>query len=91
MFDHAKDNSIDIIYEENSDDIKNAKSHILNLTSVKNFQEQQQNQIENLRNVVQELAKQMRDFIKREIDKKQKRNLSESSRSPLRSLSAQTS
>lgn len=70
MFDHAKDNSIDIIYEENSDDIKNAKSHILNLTSVKNFQEQQQNQIENLRNVVQELAKQMRDFIKREIDKK---------------------
>jgi hypothetical protein len=39
MFDHAKDNSIEIIYEENSDDIKNAKSHILNLTSVKNFQE----------------------------------------------------
>ena len=38
MFDNAKDNSIEIVFEENSDDIKNARSHILNLTSVKNFQ-----------------------------------------------------
>lgn len=42
MFDNARDNSIENIYEENSDDIKNAKSQILNLTSVKNFQAEQQ-------------------------------------------------
>jgi hypothetical protein len=41
MFDHHKDNSIEVIYEENSDDLKNMKSQILNLTSVKNFQAEQ--------------------------------------------------
>jgi hypothetical protein len=34
MFDHPKDNSIEVIYEENSEDLKNMKSQILNLTSV---------------------------------------------------------